>query len=129
MTGTFDIPRAGLIGNRNPEHKSTSVNDFDNAQDWKNAFKNLWQKTRWLKKFSIVNKLAMHDVKTMFMKNYFRVPDNSIDKQLKTFYKAREFSKSRKLKNLSRDIAVFYSLIFTKGDLRDSRNYLNQRSE
>jgi hypothetical protein len=42
MTGTFDIPRAGLIGNRNTEHKSTSVNDFDNAQDWKNAFKNLW---------------------------------------------------------------------------------------
>jgi len=80
LTGSMNIPRAGLAGNRNPEHSSTSVNDFDNAHDWKRAFKNLWQKARWLKKFSIVNKLAMRDVKTMFMKNYFRVPDNSIDK-------------------------------------------------
>ena len=29
LTGSFTIPRAGLIGNRNPEHRSTSVNDFD----------------------------------------------------------------------------------------------------
>jgi hypothetical protein len=67
----------------------------------------------------------MKDVKKMFMKNYFRVPDNSIDKQLKTFYKKREFSNSRKLKNLLRDLAVFYSQLFTDGNLRESRDYLN----
>jgi hypothetical protein len=41
-TGSFTIPRAGLIGNRNSEHRSTSVNDYDQSQDWKRAFKNLW---------------------------------------------------------------------------------------
>ena len=55
MTGSIDIPRAGLVGNRNPEHRTTSVNDPDNSHDWKRAFRNLWQKARWLKKFAIVN--------------------------------------------------------------------------
>lgn len=117
LTASIVIPRAGLVNNRNSEHRGTSVNDHDRMTDWSRAIKNLWQQIRWLKKFALVNKLAMKDIKQRFMRSYFRLPDNSMDKQLKNFYKHREFSKSRKLKQLTRDLAVFYSLTHTDGNL------------
>ena len=60
----------------------------------------------------------MTKVLSKFMDSYFVLSDNSLDKQLTSYFLEKEFSQQKKIQILQRDLIVFYALAFKSGNMK-----------
>ena len=63
--------------------KKTEIKDeFDQMINWKRVFEQIWQQIRWLISYGQINELALRKIMKKFIKNYFLIKDNTINKKL-----------------------------------------------
>ena len=63
--------------------KKTDIKDeFDQMVNWKRVFEQIWHQIRWLTSYGQINELALRKILKKFVKNFFSVKDNTIDKKL-----------------------------------------------
>jgi len=63
--------------------KKTDIKDeFDQMINWKRVFEQIWQQIRWLISYGQINELALRKIMKKFVKNFFLIKDNTIDKKL-----------------------------------------------
>jgi len=61
-------------------HRPEAKDEFERMTDWGRSFTQVWTEIKWLKTFGQVNKEACRKIVKKFMKNYFQLKDNSLDK-------------------------------------------------
>ena len=103
--------------------------EFDKMIDWGRDLTDIWTQLKWLQAFALINRKATKNCMEKFMKNFFKVTDNTFDKQLAGFVKTRSFvlenrytkEKGRgRVQVLSRDVLAFYSTAFTDGNVKEA---------
>ena len=52
--------------------------------NWKRVFEQIWQQIRWLISYGQINELALRKIMKKFVKNFFVIKDNTINKKLLT---------------------------------------------
>lgn len=62
------------------------------------------------------------------MKNYFQIPENSIDLRVKQYILSQPFLESKELAMLTWDLIVFYSKAFTRDDITLARKLLSKQN-
>jgi hypothetical protein len=86
--------------------------------NWSRIFENLYVKIKWLKTYSSINHVAMYKILKKFMKNYFKIKDNTLLMQIKQQITTMPFRHSRELAILTRDLIIFYARAFTDDDIQ-----------
>jgi hypothetical protein len=77
---------------QNKRYKPDAKDEFERMTDWGRTIQEIWSKIKWLRTYSTINKEAMRKITKKFMKNYFKLKDNTIDKQLNKWYDSKEFN-------------------------------------
>ncbi len=57
-------------------------NEFERATSWGRSFGNFYSELKWLNAFASLNRIAMQHSVGRMSKNYLKIKDNLIDKQL-----------------------------------------------
>ena len=99
------------------KYNSGARDEFEHMTNWSRIFENLYIKIKWLKTFSSINHVATYKILKKFMKNYFRVKDNTLQLQLKQYIATLPFRHSRELAILTRDLIIFYARAFTDDNI------------
>ena len=111
--------------------KKTDIKDeFDQMVNWKRVFEQIWHQIRWLISYGQINELALRKIMKKFVKNFFLIKDNTIDKKLSQIidqmtFKIEDGKMTRELQILSNDVLNFYADCFCKGNLRQAQHQLN----
>ena len=98
--------------------------------NWKRVFEQIWQQIRWLISYGQINELALRKIMKKFVKNYFVLKDNTINKKLgeeinNMSFKMEEGQMTHELKILSDDLLTFYADVFCKGNLKQAKAQLD----
>ena len=98
--------------------------------NWKRVFEQIWQQIRWLISYGQINELALRKILKKFVKNFFVLKDNTINKKLgseinEMSFKMEEGTMTRQLQILSDDLLTFYADCFCKGNLRQAKTQLD----
>jgi hypothetical protein len=56
--------------------------EFDKMIDWGRAMTEIWTQLKWLQAYSLINRKATKNCLQKFMIDFFKLKDNSFDKQL-----------------------------------------------
>ena len=59
--------------------------------NWKRVFEQIWQQIRWLISYGQINELALRKIMKKFVKNFFVIKDNTINKKLLTVVEEMSF--------------------------------------
>jgi len=65
-----------------PKAKSRTKDEFEHMVNWKRVFEQIWGQIRWLISYGQINELALKKILKKFVKNYFAIKDNTIQKKL-----------------------------------------------
>ena len=74
--------------------------ELEYATNWRRAFHQLFTKLKWLSAYSKINYIALQKAKTKFMKSYFHIDDNVLDKKLQVYIDSQAFSSSKNVKTV-----------------------------
>ena len=87
--------------------------------NWQQRFEQIWMQTRWLRSYAEINELALKKILKKFMKNFFLIKDNTLNKRLTQIIDEKQFKRqksSRDIKILCDSIVTFYADIFTNSN-------------
>lgn len=99
--------------------------------NWQRVFESIWMQIRWLKSYNQINELALKKILKKFMKNFFLIKDNTMNKKLESIIDEKEFKKKDKgrgahdLKLLTSGVLKFYADMFCKSDVTEARRILD----
>ena len=65
--------------------------EFEHMINWKRVFENIWTQIRWLNSFCHINELALRKSLKKFMKNFFVIKDNTLNRKLSDIINAKQF--------------------------------------
>ena len=65
--------------------------EFEHMVNWKRVFENIWTQIKWLNSFSHINELALRKILKKFMKNFFAIKDNTLNKKLGDIIDSKTF--------------------------------------
>lgn len=71
---------------------------------------------KWLNAYAKINFIAIFKIYKKFMKNYFVVKDNIMDKQFEGLVRRFSFADRKLVFNMVNDLISFYAFYFTKKD-------------
>ena len=82
--------------------KITKVKDeLEYATNWRRAFTNLYTHLKWLNAYSKINNIALLKIQKKFMKTFFCLKDNILDKKLAIVIKSQTFTNHKHVQNLA----------------------------
>lgn len=98
--------------------------------NWQRVFESIWMQIRWLKSYNQINELALKKILKKFIKNFFKIKDNTIKKKLEQIVESKEFNRkdsksNRDLRILSEGLLQFYADMFCDGSQSTGRKVLN----
>ena len=63
--------------------ESKDVKDeFEHMTNWRRVFEQIWTQIRWLQSYGQINELALKKILKKYMKNFYAIKDNTINKKL-----------------------------------------------
>lgn len=71
-----------MLSSKDIKHDRRVKDEFDHMINWQRVFESIWMQIRWLKSYNQINELALKKILKKFMKNYFKIKDNTIKKKL-----------------------------------------------
>jgi len=90
------------------------VNDeFEFATDWSRNYVEIFTKLRWLNAYARINYIAAQKSLQKFMKSYFMISDNVLDKKLMKFLNEQTFTSKKNVKNILNEIVQSFASKFT----------------
>jgi hypothetical protein len=69
--------------------------ELEYATNWRRAFNRIFTHLKWLNSFAKINYIAAVTILDKFMRVYFRVPDNILDKMIIAKLEAKQFSQRK----------------------------------
>lgn len=87
--------------------------ELEYATNWQRAFLNLFTRLKWLNAFAQINYIALQKSLKKFMKAYFVLEDNVIDKQIQKYINDQTFTSKKNVKNVIEQIIECYAENFT----------------
>lgn len=73
--------------------KISKVKDeLEYATNWRRAFNKIFTHLKWLNAYAKINYIGLLKIQKKFMKNYFFLKDNVIDKKLKALIDNSQFA-------------------------------------
>ena len=70
---------------------------------------NIYQHLKWLNAFALINHIAMQKILKKFVKTFFDVKDNVIDKGITQYIAMKQMIHREDLANLIEDLKKFYA--------------------
>jgi hypothetical protein len=98
--------------------------ELEYATNWQRAFLNLFTRLKWLNAFAQINYIALQKSLKKFMKAYFELEDNVIDKQIQKYINDQTFTSKKNVKNVIEQIIECYAENFTNGNKETARRVL-----
>lgn len=82
--------------------------------NWRRVFRQFVTQIRWLHSYAQMNEIAIREAQRKFMKNFFAVPDNTLNYQLNQIVGEKLFlvgnnDLHKDFVTLSKDLLEFYS--------------------
>ena len=119
-----------LLTEKEFQQKRAVKDEFDHMINWQRVFESIWMQIRWLRSFNQINELALKKILKKFMKNYFKIKDNTIKKKLEQIVESKEFNRkesqsNRDLRILTEGVLKFYADMFCNGSKVKSRKVLD----
>jgi hypothetical protein len=108
--------------------KEDSQDELDHATNWVRAFQKIYTEIKWLNSYAIINEIAAQKVQKKFMKSFFVLKDNIIDKNLTQFQRDLEIVKRTNIKGLMKDIKRMTADFFTGGDVSKAKILLEGKN-
>jgi hypothetical protein len=81
----LDIEVLRKLRRRQVGKQANSSDEFQHMTNWARIFEDIYMKIKWLKTYSCINHVAAFKIIKKFSKNYFKLKDNTLDKQLKQY--------------------------------------------
>jgi hypothetical protein len=113
---------------------NSTKDEFDHMTNWQQRFEQIWMQTRWLRSYAEINELALKKILKKFVKNFFLIKDNTLNKRLTQIIEQKQFKRlanhksSRDIKILCDSIITFYGDIFTNSNRLKAKQKLNAQN-
>jgi hypothetical protein len=66
--------------------------ELEYATNWRRAFTNLYTHLKWLNAYAKINNIALLKIQKKFMKTFFQLKDNVLDKKLAIVINSQTFT-------------------------------------
>jgi len=101
--------------------------EIEAATNWNRVFINIYQQLKWLNAFAKINFIAEEKSVRKFMKNYFAVQNNVLDKKLLNCIQTLHSKYRDRLHQLLDELVNFYAEYFCEGSKHLAKKHLKNQ--
>lgn len=98
--------------------------ELEYATNWRRAFHQLFTRLKWLNAYAQINYIAVQRSIKKFMKSYYAIEDNILDKKLQRYVDERAFSSKKNVKYVLQDLIDVFAHNFTNDDTEKAKGLL-----
>ncbi|CDW91778.1 xenotropic and polytropic retrovirus receptor 1 [Stylonychia lemnae] len=109
------------------QKQNRAKDELELATNWRRAFQDIYTNLKWLNAFTTINVVAIQKAIDKFMKSYFLIKDNIIDKKLLAYLDSKEFSRKKDVNRQQKKIIRFFANLFENGSERRARYAMEKK--